>query len=106
MTLAKVRLAMAAMGQKETKVGDAIRHHDPIQAGSAVLVLDDGNTIRRLNAQIESVESRRFDHLSNDDARQEDLPDAGAFRGALRTHYPDLEGHDVVDEATFHPVTA
>lgn len=50
-----------------------------------MLVFDDGNTIRRLNAQIDSVESRLFDHLSDDGDRQKDLPDADAFRGALRT---------------------
>jgi len=91
-----------ASGQKTI----TIRHHDPIQPGSAVLVFDDGDTIRRLDARIESVESRRFDHLSDDDARREDLPDADALRGALRTHYPHLEGHDVVDVATFHLGTA
>ena len=91
-----------ASGQKTI----TIRHHDPIQAGSAVLVFDDGDTLRRLDALIESVESRRFDHLSDNDARQEDLPDANTLRAALRTHYPDLEGHDVVDIATFHLVTA
>lgn len=90
-----------ASGQKTI----TIRHHDPIQAGSAVLVFDDGETIRRLSAQIESVESRRFDHLTNDEARQEDLPNADALRRALRTHYPNLEGHDVVAVATFHLVT-
>ncbi|MBC7593365.1 MAG: hypothetical protein H7288_05410, partial [Kineosporiaceae bacterium] len=44
-------------------------------------------------------------HLTNDEARQEDLPDADALRRALRTHYPNLEGHDVVAVATFHLVT-
>jgi len=89
-----------ASGQKTA----TIRHRDPIQVGPAVLVFDDGETIRRLTAQIESVESRRFDHLSNVEAGQEDFPDADALRRALRTHYPELESHDVVDVARFHLV--
>lgn len=83
-----------------------IRHRDPIQTGPAVFVFDDGENIRRLSAEVESLESRRFDQLSDADAHQEDLSDVGALRRVLRTHYPDLEGPDLVDVARFHLVNA
>lgn len=81
-----------------------IRHRDPVQTGSTVL--DDGETIRRLSAEVESVESHRFDQLSNEDARNEGLPDSDALRRALRSHYPTIESHDVVEVAKFHSVRA
>lgn len=81
-----------------------IRHRDRIQEGPAVLLFDDGESLRRLRAEVDRVESRRFDQLSDEDARQEDLPDVDTLRNVLRTHYPDIQNRAVVDVATFHLV--
>lgn len=82
-----------------------VRYGEPIQAGSAVFLFEDGENNRRLTAQIESVKSRRFDQLSLDDALQEDLPDADALRRLLRKHYPDIGSQDLVYVARFHSVS-
>ena len=81
-----------------------IRHREPVHPGPAVLVFDDGESIRRLDAHIDKVESRRLDQLTVDDARREALADGDALREALRTQYPALDDQDLVDVATFHLV--
>ncbi|GAA3879616.1 hypothetical protein GCM10022381_22370 [Leifsonia kafniensis] len=83
-----------------------VRFGEPIQVGSAVFVFEDEHVVRHLSAEIESVESLRFDQLSHEDAHHEDLPNADALRRLLRTHYPNIENHDLVDVARFHSVSA
>ncbi|SIN45063.1 ASCH domain-containing protein [Micromonospora cremea] len=78
-----------------------VRFQDSVQTGPAVFVFDDGESIRRLDAVVEKVESRRLDHLTEEDAHHEALPDSDALRDAIKTQYPMLGDGDVVDVATF-----
>ncbi|WP_244298936.1 ASCH domain-containing protein [Micromonospora cremea] len=48
-----------------------VRFQDSVQTGPAVFVFDDGESIRRLDAVVEKVESRRLDHLTEEDAHHE-----------------------------------
>ncbi|MGZ4483238.1 MAG: ASCH domain-containing protein [Nocardioidaceae bacterium] len=91
-----------ASGQKTATV----RYQEPLQPGPAVLVFDDGDEIRRLDAVVENVESRHWHRLTDDDARREALPDRDALRAAVRRQYPALADDAVVEVATFHLTSA
>ena len=87
-------------GRKTT----TIRHRDPVQPGPAVFVFDDGERLRRLDAHIDAVETRRLSELTDDDAHREAMTDADALRAGLKGHYPDLADGDLLDVAAFHLV--
>lgn len=72
-------------GRKTT----TIRHGDRVAAGPAVFVFDDGESVRRLDAYIDCVESRQVGHLAPDEA------------AAVMVKYPDLDAEDMVQVATF-----
>lgn len=79
-----------------------IRHRDPIEPGPAVFVFDDGERLRRLDAHVDAVGTRRLAELTDDDARLEAMADADALRAGLRSHYPDLQDDDLLEVASFH----
>ena len=85
-------------GRKTT----TIRHRDPVQPGPAVFVFDDGERLRRLDAHIDAVDTRRLAELTDKDAHLEAMPDADALRAGLKGHYPDLEEDDPLEVASFH----
>ena len=79
-----------------------VRYHDPINAGPALLVFEDDDGYRRLHGLIDQVESRRFDALTEEDARLENAPSVEALRIGLRGHYPGIADDAIVDIVRFH----
>lgn len=79
-----------------------IRYRDPLAAGPALLVFEDDDGYRRLPGVIDEVESRRFDGLTEDDARQENAGSVAALQDGLRGHYPGLADDAIVEIVRFH----
>lgn len=87
-----------AAGEKTATV----RYRDPVQPGPALLVFEDEDGYRRLHGVIDHVESRRFDALTEEDARRENAPSTAALRDGLRGHYPGIADDAIVDLVRFH----
>ncbi|MDR1294143.1 MAG: ASCH domain-containing protein [Bifidobacteriaceae bacterium] len=66
------------------------RFDDPIAVGAAWFVFEDADTLKRLRAEITSLEPRTMATLTDDDARLEGCAAASELRDGLRGHYPDL----------------
>jgi cytidine deaminase len=79
-----------------------IRYRDPVQVGPALFVFEDNNGYRRLHGVVDSVTPRRFDSLTAEDARLENVSSVADLRQGLLRHYPDLVDDSVVDVVRFH----
>ncbi len=77
------------------------RYNDPASVGSAWLVFEFDDEYKRLPAVIDSVERKRFDELTDEDAQSEGAPTAESLREALRHHYPDITDESPVDLVRF-----
>ena len=66
------------------------RHDDPAAAGPVWLVFEFDEGYKRVRATINSIEHKRFDELSDQDAQLEDCPTGDALREGLRSHYPEI----------------
>lgn len=78
-----------------------IRYGDPLATGPAVFVFGNQTGFRRMNGVIESIQRRRFDRLTAEDARRENLDTVEELRTLLRGHYPAIADGAVVDIAAF-----
>lgn len=83
-----------------------MRWNDPVAIGPALLVFEDDAENVPLAAMIESVESRRFDELTDADARRENAESAADLRAGLRSHYPELTDESIVEVVGFRLVEA
>lgn len=79
-----------------------VRYRDPVEVGPALFVFEDDDGYRRLRGVIDQVESRRFDALTEEDARLESASSADSLRDGLRGHYPDITNDAIVDTVRFH----
>lgn len=79
-----------------------IRYRDPVEVGPALLVFEDDDGYRRLRGVIDGMESRRFDALSMEDARLENVSSVNALRDGLRGQYPGITDDAIVDVVRFH----
>lgn len=75
------------------------RYNDPATVGPAWLVFEFDDEYRRLPAVIDSVERKRFDELTDEDARSEGGSTGDSLRAGLRSHYP-----GIADDSAVHLV--
>lgn len=78
------------------------RLNDPCEPGPAWLLFEFDDVYRRLPGLIDSVVSKRFDEISDDDARLEGCERADELRAGLRGHYPAITDADTVEVVRFH----
>lgn len=79
-----------------------IRYRDPVRVGPVILLFEDDDGYRRLPGVIDTVTSCRFDALSEEHARRENVSSVETLRQGLLRHYPDLVDDSVVDVVRFH----
>lgn len=78
------------------------RFQDPVRLGPTIFVFEDEDEAsRRLLGHIDSVESHRFDALSDDIARLENCSTADELRDAVRGHYPGIVDDAIVEVVRF-----
>lgn len=78
------------------------RWSDPCTPGPAWLLFEFDDVYRRLSGVVDSVATKQFDEISDDDARLELCDTADELRTGLRQHYPSISGADPVDFVRFH----
>jgi hypothetical protein len=67
------------------------RYDDPCVVGPAWLVIEFDDEYKRLPGVVDSIDSKRFDQISDDDARLEGAGLAVHLRSGLRHHYPTIQ---------------
>jgi cytidine deaminase len=77
------------------------RFHDPCAVGPAWFLFDFDDEYRRLRGFVESIVTKRFDELTDEDAHREDCATAEELRELLRWHYPDIADDSPVEFARF-----
>lgn len=77
------------------------RFDDPCAVGPAWLVFEYEEGYKRLPGVVESIESKRLDELTDEDARREDADTADDLRGGLRDHYPGIQDDASIDLVRF-----
>ncbi|HWU47238.1 MAG TPA: ASCH domain-containing protein [Humibacter sp.] len=77
------------------------RFDDPCVVGPAWLVFEFDDQYKRLPGVVESVESKRFDEITDEDALLEGSEVADDLRNGLRSHYPDIQSDSRVDIVRF-----
>jgi len=82
------------------------RFDDPCTIGSAWLLFEFDDTYKRLPAEVETIRSKRFDDLTDADARAENVDTADGLREGLLRHYPSLTESSTVDIVHFKLTSA
>ncbi len=77
------------------------RFNDPVSVGDAWLLFEFDEQYKRLPGVIESVTSKRFDELSDEDARLELLETGDDLRAGLRLYYPSISASSQVEVVRF-----
>ncbi|WP_122941804.1 ASCH domain-containing protein [Brachybacterium sp. EE-P12] len=77
------------------------RFDDPCAVGPAWLLFEFDEGYKRLRGVIESVESKRLDQLTDEDAEQEGGMVAADLQNGLRGHYPAIQPESPVDFVRF-----
>jgi len=77
------------------------RFDDPCAPGPAWLVFEFDDGYKRLPGIVESIETKRLDELTDEDARLEGGGTADDLRAGLRGHYPDIREDAAVDFVRF-----
>ncbi|GAB3806393.1 hypothetical protein GCM10028798_29220 [Humibacter antri] len=77
------------------------RHDDPCEVGPAWLVFEFEAGYKRLPGFVESIETKRLDELTDEDAWLEDGGTADDLRAGLRGHYPGIRDDATVDFVRF-----
>ena len=80
------------------------RWNDPCAPGPAWFLFEFDDEYRRLAGVIDSVASKRFDEIDDDDAHLEQCDSADELREGLRLHYPQITDSDRVDVVRFHVI--
>lgn len=78
------------------------RYDDPTGVGPAWLVFEFDDRYRYLHCTVDSIGSKRFGEISDDDARLEGASTGDELRDGLRHHYPAVDGDSRVDVVRFH----
>ncbi|WIB65725.1 ASCH domain-containing protein [Curtobacterium sp. MCBD17_040] len=82
------------------------RFNDPCATGRAWLLFEFDETYKRLPAEVELIETKRFDELTDADARAENAATAADLQEGLRSHYPSLADDSSIDVVHFRLTTA
>jgi cytidine deaminase len=77
------------------------RLDDPCTIGPVWLLFEFDEGYKRLPGYVESVVAKRFDELTDEDARAEGGVAAEDLRRGLRGHYPGIQEHSSVDVVRF-----
>ncbi|MCT1438369.1 ASCH domain-containing protein [Brachybacterium paraconglomeratum] len=77
------------------------RFDDPCAVGPAWLLFEFDDEYKRLPAHISSIEPKRFDQITDEDAQREGGTVAADLQDLLRTHYPAIESESRVDIVHF-----
>lgn len=78
------------------------RLDDPCALGPAWLLFEFDDEYRRVRGVVDWIETKRFDEISDDDARLEGGKIAEDLKNGLRRHYPDITDGSPVDVVHFH----
>ncbi|MFJ3958408.1 ASCH domain-containing protein [Arthrobacter sp. NPDC090010] len=78
------------------------RLDDPCALGPAWLVFEFDDEYRRLRGVVDRIETKRFDEITDEDARLEGGVLADDVKNGLRRHYPDVTDGSLVDVVHFH----
>ena len=77
------------------------RLDDPCRIGSAWLLFEFDDEYRRLPGFVVAIAPKRFDEITDEDARREGGQVADDLKPDLRTHYPHIRDDDTVEVMTF-----
>lgn len=80
------------------------RFNDPSALGPAWLLFEFDDEYKRLPGWIESIETKRVDDLTDEDARLEGGAVANDLREGLRGHYPNIKNESLVDVVRFRVI--
>ncbi len=78
------------------------RFDDTCAVGSAWLVFEFDDEYKRLGGIVDSIDTKRFDEITDEDAQLEGGKVAEDLKSSLRGHYPDIRDDSVVDVVHFH----
>ena len=81
------------------------RFNDPCHVGPAWLVFEFDDEYKRLPGVVDSIQTKRFDEITDSDAQLEGGMVADDLRIGLRGHYPDIRDDSLVDVVCFHVET-
>jgi cytidine deaminase len=81
------------------------RFDDPCAVGPAWLVFEFDDEYKRLRGVVDSIDSKRFDEISDADAQLEGGTVADDLKNGLRGHYPSIRDDSIVDVVRFHLAT-
>ena len=90
-------LQMLKEGTKKTAVLRGRKHVRP-----GLLLVSDGR--EDMTLRVTSSVSKRFSHLSDEDAELEELEEAGALKQLIKEAYPDLRERSLVTVVHFEPL--
>ncbi|MEI2775270.1 MAG: ASCH domain-containing protein [Tetrasphaera sp.] len=81
-----------------------IRHDDPVPLGPVTFVFERPDRVgyRLLQANVDAVEPRRLDALTDADVRGENANSLAEVLAGVRQHYPGLAPDAIVDVVRFH----
>jgi cytidine deaminase len=77
------------------------RFNDPCAVGPAWLLFEFDDEYKRLPGIVDSIATKRFDELTDEDAQMEECAAADELREDLRDHYPDIQNDSPVDVVRF-----
>lgn len=78
------------------------RLDDPCSTGPAWLVFEFDDGYKRLSGVVDSIETKRFDQLTDEDAQLEGGTNAEDLQNGLRDHYPAIQTNSPIDIVRFH----
>jgi len=78
------------------------RLDDPCAVGPAWLVFEFDDQYRRLRGVVDSIETKSFDELTDEDAQLEGGKVASDLQTGLLGHYPTIQADSPVDVVRFH----
>ncbi len=77
------------------------RFDEPCAIGPAWLLFEFDDEYKRLPGHINSIEPKRFDQITDEDAQREGGTVAADLQALLRTHYPTIQPESRVDIVPF-----
>jgi cytidine deaminase len=77
------------------------RLDEPCESGPVWLLFEFDEGYKRIRGRVESIETKRFDEITDADAQLEGCAVADKLREGLRGHYPHVEDDSVIDVVRF-----